>query len=103
MVVVWDNNALLRVDYYLWRYNFSTKKIVEHIDSIFAYVVIKRVVDVAAVSPEVISYAISHAFSESDAKEMLREIEDVTKIVEKIKTMQARNERPIDYVKRLEN
>jgi hypothetical protein len=103
MVVVWDNNALLRVDYYLWRYNFSTKKIVEHIDSIFAYVVIKRVVDVSAVSPEVISYAISHAFSESNAKEMLREIEDVTKIVEKIKTMQARNERPIDYVKSLEN
>jgi hypothetical protein len=99
MVVVWDNNALLRVDYYLWRYNFSTKKIVEHIDSIFAYVVIKRVVDVSAVSPEVISYAISHAFSESNAKEMLREIEDVTKIVEKIKTMQARNERPIEYVK----
>ena len=103
MIVVWDNNALLRVDYYLWRYNFSTNKIVEHIDSVFAYVVIKRVVDVATVSPEVISYAISHAFSESDAKELLREIEDVTKIVEKIKTMRARNERPIEYIKNLEN
>ena len=55
MVVVWDNNALLRVDYFLWRYNFSTKKIVEHVDSVFAYAVIKRVIDVRTVSPEVIS------------------------------------------------
>ena len=37
MIVVWDNNALLRVDYFLWRYNFSSKKIVEHVDSVFAY------------------------------------------------------------------
>ena len=92
MIVVWDNNALLRVDYFLWRYNFSTKKIVEHVDSVFAYVVIKRVIDVASVSPEVISYAISHAFSEDDSKGILREIEGVSKIVEKIKKMQTDSE-----------
>ena len=91
MIVVWDNNALLRVDYFLWRYNFSTKKIVEHIDSVFAYVVIKRVIDVASVSPEVISYAISYAFSEDDPK-ILKEIESVSKIVEKIKKMQTDSE-----------
>ena len=85
MIVVWDNNALLRVDYFLWRYNFSSKKIVEHVDSVFAYAVIKRVIDVSTVSPEVGSYAISHAFSEDDAKRILREMDSVTKIVERIK------------------
>ena len=63
MIVVWDNNALLRIDYYLWRYNFSTRKIMEHIDSIFAYVVIKRVVDTSTVSPDVISYYYYYYFT----------------------------------------
>ena len=92
MVVVWDNNALLRVDYFLWRYNFSTKKIVEHVDSVFAYAVIKRVIDVRTVSPEVISYAISHANEEVDTKAILREIDSVAKIVERIKRMQAEDD-----------
>ena len=89
MIVVWDNNALLRVDYFLWRYNFSSKKILEHVDSVFAYAVIKRVVDVSTVSPEVVSYAISHAFSEDDAKAILKEVDSVTQIVGRIKKMQA--------------
>ena len=95
MIVVWDNNALLRVDYYLWRYNFSTRKIMEHIDSIFAYVVIKRVVDTSTVSPDVVSYAISHAFLDDD-QEALREIKDVTNIVKRIKALQAREEKPTE-------
>ncbi len=92
MVVVWDNNALLRVDYFLWRYNFSTKKIVEHIDSVFAYVVIKRVVDLSRVDPEVVAYAISHSLAHDNGEAILKEIDTVSKIVDRIKIMQSDGE-----------
>ena len=88
MLVVWDNNALLRVDYFMWRYNFSNKKVVEHIDSVIAYVVIKRVIDLCKVSPDVISYAISHT-NEETCGEILKELEIMGTIVKSIAKMQA--------------
>ena len=94
MIVVWDNNALLRVDYFLWRYNFSTKNILEHIDSVYAYVVIKRVIDVNKVSPEVVVYAISNGCQEENDAEVLKEVESVTKIIVKVKEMQMRSTLP---------
>ena len=63
VIMLWDKNILLRIDYFLWRYNFSNRKIFEHVDAVFGYTVVKRVVDPATVSPEILSHAIPQAVS----------------------------------------
>ena len=60
IIVVWDNYALLLVDFFVWRYNFSTSNILQHVDAVYAYVIIKRVIDISKVSQELATYSTSN-------------------------------------------
>ncbi len=41
-VTLWENNVLMCVQFYLWRYRFSSGAILGGINSVYAYAVVKR-------------------------------------------------------------
>ena len=79
IIVVWDNCALLLVDFFVWRYYFSTSNILQHVDAVYAYVIIKRVIDISKVSQELVTYSTSNDCTGENMK-----------ILNKIKEMQLR-------------
>ena len=79
IIVVWDNCALLLVDFFVWRYNFSTSNVLQHVDAVYAYVVTKRVIDISKVSQELVTYSTSNDCTGENIK-----------LLNKIKEMQLR-------------
>lgn len=85
--LLWIYHSLVRVDFYCWRYNFSAKGLIGEVENVFAYIVIKRVLDWKLVDPPVITYCISKL--EMKTKEVEQEIDDVTELIGKIKSAAA--------------
>ena len=73
--MLWTNKSLLRVDFYCWRYNFSSKGVITDVENVFAYVVVKRVIDWNKVDPQVVTLY----FQET------KEIDDVTKVIKMLR------------------
>ena len=85
MFILWSDNALLRVDYYFWRYNFSGGSIITDIEGVSAYCVIKQVLDWEKIDPQIITYAISRFYAEDDVKQVMSEITATAKTIKTIK------------------
>ena len=82
--VLWINGSLVRVDFYCWRYNFSSRGVITDVENVFAYVVVKRVIDWNKVDPQVVTYCLSKMKRDSD--DVMKEIDDVTKIIKKLRS-----------------
>ena len=82
--IVWYNNALVRIDFYLWRYNFSSKGVIKDIENVLAYYTVKRVLDWDKVDPQVVTYCISNLGLDKD--EILSEIDTAVEIRDKIRS-----------------
>ena len=82
--IVWYNNALVRIDFYLWRYNFSSKGVIQDVENVLAYYAVKRVVDWDKVDPQVVTYCISNLGLDKD--EILSEIDTAVEIRDKIRS-----------------
>ena len=82
--IVWYNNALVRIDFYLWRYNFSSKGVIQDVENVLAYYAVKRVLDWDKVDPQVVTYCMSNLGLEKD--EILKEIDTAVQIRDKIRS-----------------
>lgn len=82
--VVWYNNALVRIDFYLWRYNFSSKGVITDVENVLAYYAVKRVLDWDKVDPQVVTYCISNLGLNKD--DILAEIDTAVEIRDKIRS-----------------
>ena len=59
MIILWENNALLRVDVYYWKWNFSQKGVVDVAENVLAMYCAKRVINPVEVDPNVLVWAIT--------------------------------------------
>ena len=89
MFIQWHNNALLRLDAYYYRWNFSSTEIIQDVEGASGVIVIKRVVNLVNTDPQVLTWAISRQASllgtPDSASEM---IDDAVAIIKKVSDMQ---------------
>ena len=83
--VLWTNRSLVRVDFYCWRYNFSSRGVITDVENVFAYVVVKRVIDWNKVDPEVVTNCLSKMKRDSD--DVMKEINNVTEVIKKLRSV----------------
>jgi len=82
--IVWYNNALVRIDFYMWRYNFSSDGVIKQVENVLAYYAVKRVLDWEKVDPQVVTYCISNLGLDKD--DILSEIDTAVEIRDKIRS-----------------
>ena len=82
--IVWYNNELVRIDFYLWRYNFSSNGVIQDVENVIAYYAVKRVIDWDKVDPQVVTYCVSNLGLDKD--EILSEIDTAVEICDKIRS-----------------
>lgn len=87
MLIVWTNNALLRCDTYCYRWNFSSKGVIEKVEGVIGMLMIQRVIDITKTDPQVLTWAISRQANtlgqESDAM-----IDEAMAVVKKVSNFQ---------------
>ncbi len=86
MLIVWENNSLLRVDIYYWKWNFSSKGVMSVAQNIFAVYCVKRVINPFEVDPDVLIWAISRMCSKKGMKDA-ESLKYVHHIMEEVKTI----------------
>lgn len=59
MFIVWSNNALMRLDTYYYRWNFSSAGIIQGVEGVTGVIVMARIVDIGQTDPQVLTWAIS--------------------------------------------
>ena len=59
MYIVWSNNALLRLDLYLYRWNFSSKEVIQDVEGVTGVLAMTRVINLTKTDPQVLTWAIS--------------------------------------------
>eukprot|EP00731_Ephydatia_muelleri_P038189 Em0675g2a len=67
MFIVWQNHALLRLDIYLYRWNFSSKGVITEAEGVLGVLMVQRVMNIAKVDPQVITWAICSGSSDEVA------------------------------------
>lgn len=101
MFIQWSDNALLRLDAYYYRWNFSSHEIIQNVEGVIGVVVMKRVIDLTKTDPQVLTWAISRqakktSVNEEEATEMIDEavtiIKKVSSLQEVLKSMQTEDE-----------
>ena len=60
MFLVWDDNALIRCDAYYYRWNFASKGVIQDVEGAVGVLLLKRVIDIEKVDPQVLTYTISN-------------------------------------------
>lgn len=99
--VVFANNSLVRVDYLIYKYEFTSKGITKIAKNAFCYYVQVGVLDLMKVNPQVLLYEISRAIKEDqikDVEERLKELgqfaKDLYTVVPELETSQATGSLP---------
>ena len=89
--VVFANNSLLRIDYMMYKYEFSSKGIRDEIQNLFCYYLQVGVLDLQKVNPQVLLYELTRAIGESklgDVEKRLRNLavfaKDLYKIIHEL-------------------
>ena len=89
MFIQWSDNALLRLDAYYYRWNFSSNEIIQDVEGVSGAIVVKRVINLANTDCQVLTWAISRQAEllkkPDEAKKM---IEDATAIIKKVSDLQ---------------
>ena len=89
MFIVWSDNALLRLDAYYYRWNFSSHEIIQDVEGASGTIVMKRVIDLTHTDPQVLTWAISKQASlmgNPDGASAM--IDDAVTIIQKVATLQ---------------
>ena len=89
MFIVWSDNALLRLDSYYYRWNFSSHEIIQDVEGASGAIVIKRVIDLTKTDPQVLTWAISRQASQMgnpDGASAM--IDDAVAIIQKVAALQ---------------
>ena len=89
MFIQWQDNALLRLDAYYYRWNFSSIDIIKNVEGASGVICMKRVINLVNTDPQVLTWAISRQASllgnPDGASEM---IEDAVSIIKKVGDLQ---------------
>jgi len=90
MFIQWSDNALLRLDAYYYRWNFSSDEIIQNVEGASGAVVVKRVINLVNTDPQVLTWAISRqADLLGKPDEAAKMIEDAVAIIKKVSELQA--------------
>lgn len=89
MFIMWSDNSLIRLDAYIYRWNFSCNEIIQNIEGATGVLVMKRVLDITTVDPQVLTWAITSQSSDASQRQEAIEsademIESATKVIKKI-------------------
>ena len=57
MFIVWSDNALLRMNAYYYRWNFSSKNIIQDEEGASGVIVMERVINLTQTDPQVLTWA----------------------------------------------
>ena len=91
MLIQWSDNALLRLDAFCYRWNFSSNEIIKDVQGASGVIVMKRVINMTKTDPQVLTLAISRQaalLGNSDiASEMIDDAFAVIKKVGKLQEM----------------
>ena len=90
MLILWEHGALIRMDVYHWKYQFSSNSIMKCTDSIYAAFAMKRVVKIGEVRTPVLVYCITCAAkivgkNEEDAEEYAKKAVDIHNTIKKFR------------------
>ena len=93
MFIVWNNDALLRLDAYYYRWNFYSREVIQNVEGVQGVIVMKRVIDLTKVDPQVLTWAISsQTANENEANalmdEAIRTITRVSKLQKAVKSIE---------------
>ena len=87
MLILWESNALLRVDVYYWKWNFSSKGVIDVAQNIFAMYCVKRVINPSEVDPNVLVWAITRMCLKK-GMENDEALDYIEKIMEKLREVE---------------
>ena len=88
MFITWEDNALIRSDLYIYRWNFSAKGVIDTYEGVCGILMMKRVVDVLNVDIQVLTWAISCSNpSQEKQNEEIRDAMDMIVKVANLKKM----------------
>ena len=59
MFIMWTENALLRLDAYFYRWNFTSNEVIKDVEGASGVIMMKRVIDLTKTDPQVLTWAIS--------------------------------------------
>ena len=93
MIIVWNSNALLRCDAYYYRWNFTSKGVIDQHEGVLGVLLIKRVIDMTKTDPQVLTWAITEQANRDPAHkpdEAEEEIDSATKVLEKVVAFQTK-------------
>lgn len=85
--VVFANNSLVRVDYLIYKYEFSSKGIKKTAKNAFCYYLQVGVLDLEKVSPQVLRYEISRAIEENQIAEVEERLKKMGQFAKDLYTM----------------
>jgi len=89
MFIQWSDNAILRLDAYYYRWNFSSNEIIQNIEGVSGVIAVKRVINLVNTDPQVLTWAISRqAELLGKPDEAAKMIEDAVAIIKKVSELQ---------------
>ena len=82
--VVFANNSLLRIDFYIYKYDFSSEGLREKIQNAFCYVVQVGVLDLKKVDPQVVLYELDKSIGTGNIPDAIAKIKEEVKYMEEL-------------------
>ena len=89
MFIQWSDNAVIRMDSYCYRWNFSSNEVIKDVEGAVGVIIMSRIVDLTKTDVQVLTWAISrqarHLGNPDQAGQM---IDDAVSVIEKVATLQ---------------
>ena len=82
--VVYANNSLLRVDYLMYKYNFSSKGILSKYENAFCYVMQIGVLDLEKVNPQILLYEMTKTIGQDNLKEAAADLDQLAQFAKEL-------------------
>ena len=89
MFIQWSDNAVIRMDSYCYRWNFSSNEVIKDVEGAVGVIIMSRVIDLTKTDVQVLTWAISrqarHLGNPNQAGQM---IDDAVSVIEKVAALQ---------------
>lgn len=82
--VVFANNSLLRVDYYMYKYDFSSKGLRDKVQNALCYVAQVAVLDLKKVDPQVVLYELDKTIGQGNMQKAVERLQEDAKYIEEL-------------------
>ena len=82
--VVYANNSLLRVDYLMYKYNFSSQGILSKYENAFCYVMQIGILDLEKVNPQILLYEMTKTIGQDNLKEAAADLDQLAQFAKEL-------------------